>query len=435
MALPYDRTPSPSREEPPIVESSAEPSALDMALDDFEPAVPTHVQDLLGRMGKGKVYLLEETPAILHVDGQERIRGDPRIATLAQQLDERDPTSWLLSVTGASPSPVRPTALFVRSELIQHLSTSKVFSWTTGLGASVMGIEWLNDTTLNLVFQTPVAALLALSLLSKAGFDPSEGDDPLLERAAHSIPISLLPMKEPEPVPSEAGQELLSSDVASSKQDDGIVRKGRGTFSGSRSGAFDLPALATGDEVPFELADGVNPMARVGIRYAVEADQALRAEANKSEWYRRHGRGAGKERATSSRTAGYGNRNGNGNREELLSFEGRGQGGEGREFARRIGKERRSDPYGRPRDRERERGKTQVDLDEELERMAKIRAAGESGIGLEGNEDVEMDVDVQRGGSYRNGKGRRGEARGKRSQEDLDRELDNMFAARVEEAT
>ncbi len=30
-----------------------------------------------GRMGQGKVYLLDETPAILHHGQQDRIRGDP----------------------------------------------------------------------------------------------------------------------------------------------------------------------------------------------------------------------------------------------------------------------------------------------------------------------------------------------------------------------
>ena len=50
-----------------------------MALDDYVPTqepIPDHVQSLMGRMGKGKVYLLEESPAIILVDGQERVRGD-----------------------------------------------------------------------------------------------------------------------------------------------------------------------------------------------------------------------------------------------------------------------------------------------------------------------------------------------------------------------
>jgi hypothetical protein len=76
--LPYDRTPSPRPEAPPDAGPS-EPAGLDMPLDDYVPPqepIPEHVQSLMGRMGKGKVYLLEESPAIVLVDGKERIRGD-----------------------------------------------------------------------------------------------------------------------------------------------------------------------------------------------------------------------------------------------------------------------------------------------------------------------------------------------------------------------
>lgn len=78
--LPYDGTPPP--EEQPQARSE-EPAGLDMALDDLpsdrsQPKdVPEHVKSLMGRMGRGKVYLLDETPGIIHHDGDSRIRGDP----------------------------------------------------------------------------------------------------------------------------------------------------------------------------------------------------------------------------------------------------------------------------------------------------------------------------------------------------------------------
>lgn len=50
---------------------------LDRPLDEYKPAVPEHVTGLLGRMGQGKVYLLEESPALLHQNQEQRIRGDP----------------------------------------------------------------------------------------------------------------------------------------------------------------------------------------------------------------------------------------------------------------------------------------------------------------------------------------------------------------------
>ena len=84
--LPYDGTPHPEEriDEPagldrPLGEYT-EPSGLDRPLDDYEPnsnEVPEHVQSLMGRMSKGKVYLLEESPAVIIMDGEERIRRDP----------------------------------------------------------------------------------------------------------------------------------------------------------------------------------------------------------------------------------------------------------------------------------------------------------------------------------------------------------------------
>ncbi|WWC58762.1 uncharacterized protein I303_101306 [Kwoniella dejecticola CBS 10117] len=436
MALPYDGTPPPSS--PPREDENP---ALDRPLDDYTPAIPDHVQSLMGRMSRGKVYLLEESPAILHLDGQEKLRRDPRIAALAHQLDKQDPTGWLEAISSSAPSPIKPNALYVRSDLIQHLSTSKVFSWTSGLGAGVMGIEWLNDTTLHLIFPTAAAALLGLTVLSKAGFDPAEGDDPLLERAAHSVPFSLLPLAEPEPVPSLEGQELLGESSAP-KGEEGVRRKGRGTFgSASRSGAFDLEPLVSSREgqglSEIKLAEGVDPHSRIAIRYAIEADQELRKQAKQSEWYKRHGRTAGKETSSRARTV-----NGTGNEDEGYSLAGR-NGGEGRDFAKRLGRGRR-EPYGeRPNDRDRNRGKgrgrrTEEDLDKDLENFARRRGAGEEGVI---DEDVDMDMgtgeEQERHDRRRNREGRRGGrgrggggGRGGGNKEDLDRELDELFASR-----
>lgn len=83
MSLPYDSTPPPEDRKPPIDakneedEMQVEPAGLDRPLDEYKAPIPDHVQSLMSRMGQGKVYLLEETPAIIHVDAESRIRGDP----------------------------------------------------------------------------------------------------------------------------------------------------------------------------------------------------------------------------------------------------------------------------------------------------------------------------------------------------------------------
>jgi hypothetical protein len=248
------------------------------------------------------------------------------------------------------------------------------------INTSHIGIEWLNDTTLHLIFPSPRDSLLSLSLLSKAGFDPSEGDDPLLERAAHSFPLSLLPTA---PISSLAETELLPS---TSAEEGGIRRKGRGAFTKGDIGAFDLPPLVPVETSSWNFAEGVDPNARVGVRFGLEGDMELRGAAKASEWYKRHGRHAGKEIAGTRRSGG-------GEREQVSWGAGR-ENGEGREFAKRLG--RAKEPYARPQ----RAGKTADDLDRELE-------------GIRSGNTMEVDeAGEERGGGRRGGSGRRQE-RGK----------------------
>ncbi|KAL1405014.1 hypothetical protein Q8F55_008637 [Vanrija albida] len=413
---------------------------LDRALDDIparrgpDEPVPEHVTQLMGRMAKNKIYLAEESPAIIHHDGQERLRRDPRLARLVDELDRQDPTPWLDAISETAVSPIRHNALYVSSELIKHLSTAKVFTWASEYGAAPMGIEWLNDSTLVLLFHTPAAALLGLSALSKAGFDPTEGDDPLLERAAFQFPTSLLPRAEapkPKELDYEGGETLNYGDdddapkePAAETDPDAPVKRGRGGFSAGREpagtahGRFDLAPLAKPAAVEF--AEGVDPHARVTVRYATTADAKQRKEAGQSEWYKRHGRGAGKEVASSRRGYGRDEYERGGRLSDRI-----GTAGEGRDFARRIGREReRERPYDRPARRGRAR---EDDLDAELERMAASRAAGEDAY--ERRDERER----RGGGREREERGERGprpERRPRARQDDLDRELDDLFAAR-----
>lgn len=275
----------------------------------------------------------------------------------------------------------------------------------------IAGIEWLNDETLVLLFRDAPTALLGLSLIAKVGFDPAEGDDPLLERSAHSIPISLLPQAPPDPALSKAGEELLGG-VKDEADAEGVRKRGRGTF--SSEGRFDLPPLASDTVDDFGLLPGVDPNARIAVRYATEADSKLRREAKQSEWYQRHGRGAGKERASAPRGIGRERE-----RIEDFSWSGRG-GGDGRDFAKRIGRERAA-PYARPRGDDRRGGgrggrRTADDLDAELERMAQRRTGG-------GEDDGGgMDIDMDGAREERRGERRpRGQRRERPGREDLDK--------------
>lgn len=85
--LPYDDSAAAAAPDvaPTTTEVDGDHPMLDRALDDYpmggeerkrEP-VPEHVQSLIGRMGRGKVYLAEESPGIIHHDAERRISRDP----------------------------------------------------------------------------------------------------------------------------------------------------------------------------------------------------------------------------------------------------------------------------------------------------------------------------------------------------------------------
>jgi hypothetical protein len=401
---------------------------LDRPLDDAPPRrrsgarspVPEHVQALMGRMGKGKVYLADESPGIIHHDAERRIARDPRLTRLALELDKQDPTDWLAAVSEGADAPIRPNALFVSSELIKHLSTAKVFTWASEFGVGVMGIEWLNDATLILLFPTPAAALLSLSMLAKAGFDPTEGDDPLMERAAHGFPAALLPRRSPTPEPDRRQADLDAELEGLAAARDAVdeeggsrspepVRTGRGAFRarGSANGAFDLAPLAGTKTERF--ADGVDPHARVTVRYATADDTKHKRGAGESSWYAKHGRAAGKETAA--------RRSGGGRWEEPLDLKDRvGTRGEGRDFARRIGQ--------RDERELRERGPRRArveDLDADLDWMARRRDGEEEGRDYGRRYDRR---DRREGSDPRRERRERGERAPRRpraNQDDLDR--------------
>lgn len=133
-----------------------------------------------------------------------------------------------------------------------------------------------------LVFHDGREAKVAISLLAKTGFDPYEpnNDDPLELRAAKPVPRRLLPLPENETGAADEG---------------GKRHKGRSgldptdlLFNPKR----DLvPVKKTEDE---DLPVGLREGARLDIRYAMESDVKARTAAKDSEWYKKHGRTAGK---------------------------------------------------------------------------------------------------------------------------------------------
>lgn len=251
---------------------------------------------------------------------------------------------------------------------------------------------------MNLIFASSANALLALSLLAKAGFDPAEGDDPLIERSAHAVPIHLLPVKGLEPADSRQGQELLGNPTEAA--DSAPKKRGRGAFRSEENHNSYADQVEAEQSGGIKLQDGIDPMSRITIRFALEEDKKHRKQATESEWYQRHGRRAGKETSDTKREVRadrYEDQfNGVDGGEGYDVSEGRDTG---RELQRRIAREKRG-PYARPSAGERRgasgRGKSNVDeLDKELERFAREKAG-----------EVVEDEPERRPGNRRNGSSR-----------------------------
>lgn len=90
--------------------------------------------------------------------------------------------------------PYRDNAILLAGSPISHLPTSNIFAYATHFDAHPMGLEWIDDTTCVLVFQTPSAARTAFRHLTKSATElAGEADDAI---TAKSIPVTLWPPEE-----------------------------------------------------------------------------------------------------------------------------------------------------------------------------------------------------------------------------------------------
>lgn len=145
------------------------------------------------------------------------------------------------------------------------------------------GVEWISDNRLVLVFHDAREAKVAISLLAKTGFDPYEpnNDDPLELRAAKPVPRRLLPLPENETGGGADEGEKKHRGRAGLDPTDLLFNPKRDL----------VPVKKVEDE---DLPVGLREGARLDIRYTMESDVKARTAAKDSEWYKKHGRTAGK---------------------------------------------------------------------------------------------------------------------------------------------
>ncbi|KAI0366377.1 hypothetical protein BV20DRAFT_1002429 [Pilatotrama ljubarskyi] len=92
------------------------------------------------------------------------------------------------------PSPVRDNAILLQGTPISHLPTSNIFAYATHFDANPLGLEWIDDKTCVLVFETKTAARAAFRTLQK-----SVAEEPSLEDGtvtAKPIPITIWPAED-----------------------------------------------------------------------------------------------------------------------------------------------------------------------------------------------------------------------------------------------
>jgi len=87
----------------------------------------------------------------------------------------------------------RPNALLLHGPPIAHLSTKLIFEYATHFDAKPLGLEWIDDTTCVLFFASSVAAKEALSLLQRTSSEPPDERGFVLAR---SIPMAFWPPKQ-----------------------------------------------------------------------------------------------------------------------------------------------------------------------------------------------------------------------------------------------
>ncbi|THH20267.1 hypothetical protein EW146_g1057 [Bondarzewia mesenterica] len=141
-----------------------------------QPEPPT----LADRIGRSKVYLLSES-SVSRVGKRKRGEEEVQVDIEPEDSDMDEDMSH------------RGNAILLRGSPISHLPTSRIFAYAAHFEATPMGLEWVDDNTCVLVFETKSGAQAALGLLRKT---PDEVPDIEGFLTAKSIPMTFWPPEE-----------------------------------------------------------------------------------------------------------------------------------------------------------------------------------------------------------------------------------------------
>ncbi|KAF9563310.1 hypothetical protein CPC08DRAFT_706023 [Agrocybe pediades] len=138
------------------------------------------------RISRSKVYLLEDSSTSATrtgTSGKRKHGGEGEDAEVAEMEDEEmDPDSIY-----------RGNAIFLNGSPIAHLPTARIFAYAKHFDAYPFGLEWVNDNTCVLVFERRKEAQKAFSRLQKSADEQPDMDDCITARA---FPVALWPPEE-----------------------------------------------------------------------------------------------------------------------------------------------------------------------------------------------------------------------------------------------
>ncbi|KAM5532402.1 hypothetical protein V8D89_013896 [Ganoderma adspersum] len=135
-------------------------------------------RSLADRIGHTKVYLLSD--ASKSRSGKRR-RDEDDDTPKDEEMDEGE-------------SPYRENAILLHGSPISHLPTSNIFAYATHFDAHPLGLEWVDDTTCVLVFDSKTDARSAFRFLQKSLAEEPAFDDNSV--TAKPIPTPIWPAED-----------------------------------------------------------------------------------------------------------------------------------------------------------------------------------------------------------------------------------------------
>ncbi|KAG1828825.1 hypothetical protein EV424DRAFT_1317667 [Suillus variegatus] len=180
----------------------------------YESQVPTHSSSdperatLLNRIGNTKVYLLSDT-AQARIAKRKRTEGED---------DDDD-----IDMEEETTSSLRANALLLTGTPISHLPTARIFAYVTHFDTHPIGLEWLDDNSCILVYESTASARTAHRYLQKSATEDMDADGFV---TAKPIPITLWPPEERITKSLGKGQGLKGIIRMRWAKDDDVKKKG-----------------------------------------------------------------------------------------------------------------------------------------------------------------------------------------------------------------